>query len=161
MLTPTVEHKRHIGTTRITASGSDQLSYCAASTRNTSTTASVNANIAVDPSAAARAPARSIRIAWPGEGWCSTSRSIASIAWPELTPGAAFKLIVADGYRLYRMSITGPLTSRILATDPSGTIPPREFRTLRPVRSFNCLRKLASPCTLTCQVRPNRLKSLT
>ena len=29
-----------MGTTRITASGSDQLSYCAASTRNTSTTAS-------------------------------------------------------------------------------------------------------------------------
>ena len=30
---------RHIGTTRITASGSDQLSYCAASTRKTITTA--------------------------------------------------------------------------------------------------------------------------
>ena len=28
---------RHMGTTRITASGSDQLSYCAASTRNTAT----------------------------------------------------------------------------------------------------------------------------
>ena len=30
----------HIGTTRMTASGSAQLSYCAASTRNTNTTAS-------------------------------------------------------------------------------------------------------------------------
>ena len=38
--TPAIEHSRHIGTTRITASGSDQLSYWAASTRNTSTTAS-------------------------------------------------------------------------------------------------------------------------
>ena len=35
---PVTEQSRHIGTTRITASGSDQLSYCAASTRNTNTT---------------------------------------------------------------------------------------------------------------------------
>ena len=33
--TPTSELSRHIGTTRMTASGSDQLSYWAASTRNT------------------------------------------------------------------------------------------------------------------------------
>ena len=31
---------RHIGTIRMMASGSDQLSYCAASTRKTNTTAS-------------------------------------------------------------------------------------------------------------------------
>ena len=43
------EHNRHIGTTRITASGNDQLSYWAASTRNTSTTASKNTSIAVLP----------------------------------------------------------------------------------------------------------------
>ena len=36
--TPKIEHNRHIGTTRITASGSFQLSYWAASTRNTNTT---------------------------------------------------------------------------------------------------------------------------
>ena len=38
--TPTTEQSRHIGTTRITASGSDQLSYSAASARKTHTTAS-------------------------------------------------------------------------------------------------------------------------
>ena len=49
MFTPAIEQSRHIGTTRITASGSDQLSYWAASTRNTSTTASMKANMAVLP----------------------------------------------------------------------------------------------------------------
>ncbi len=124
MLTPTVEQSRHIGTTRITARGSDQLSYCAASTRNTSTTASVNAYIAVEPVCCCKSASsvHSDRMACGSLG--STSCSIASIAWPELTPGAGFRLIVADGYRLYRMIITGPLTSRILATDPNGTIAP-------------------------------------
>ena len=32
---------------------------------------------------------------------------------------------------LYRMIITGPLTSRTSATLPSGTIPPRSLRTLQ------------------------------
>ncbi len=44
MATPATEQRMHIGTTRITASGSDQLSYCPASTRNTSTTAPPNTN---------------------------------------------------------------------------------------------------------------------
>jgi hypothetical protein len=38
-----------MGTTRITARGSDQLSYCAASTRKTNTTARAKKNIAVLP----------------------------------------------------------------------------------------------------------------
>ena len=59
------------------------------------------------------------------------------------------------------MIITGPLTSRTSAMLPSGTIPPRSLRTCSRVRSSICLRKLASPWTLTCQVRPKRLKSLT
>ena len=37
--TPTTLDSRHIGTTRITASGRAQFSYRAASTRNTNTTA--------------------------------------------------------------------------------------------------------------------------
>ena len=49
ILTPRIALKRHIGTTRITASGSDQLSYCAASTRNTITTAKPKMYIAVFP----------------------------------------------------------------------------------------------------------------
>ncbi len=49
MTTPAMAQSRHIGTTRMTASGSDQLSYWAASTRNTSTTASRNTHMAVLP----------------------------------------------------------------------------------------------------------------
>ena len=47
--TPATEQSRHIGTTRITASGSDQLSYSAASARKTQTTASAKTYIAVLP----------------------------------------------------------------------------------------------------------------
>ena len=47
--TPTSEQSRHIGTTRITASGSDQLSYRAASARKTKTTASGKTYSAVLP----------------------------------------------------------------------------------------------------------------
>ena len=45
---------RHIGTTRMTASGSDQLSYCAASTRKTMTTAKPKTIIAVLPACSSR-----------------------------------------------------------------------------------------------------------
>ena len=47
--TPTTEQSRHIGTTRMTASGNVQLSYCAASTRNTNTTANAKKYMAVLP----------------------------------------------------------------------------------------------------------------
>ena len=47
--TPTIAHSRHMGTTRITAKGSDQLSYCAASTRKTINTATAKMAIAVLP----------------------------------------------------------------------------------------------------------------
>src|SRR5437660_141126 len=47
--TPVMEHSRHMGTTRMTANGSDQLSYCAASTRNTNTTASAKTKVTVLP----------------------------------------------------------------------------------------------------------------
>jgi hypothetical protein len=47
--TPTIDATRHIGTIRITATGSVRLSYCAASTRNTNTTASTKAKVAVLP----------------------------------------------------------------------------------------------------------------
>jgi len=39
---PATEHRMHMGTTRITASGRDQLSYWPASTRNTRITAPAN-----------------------------------------------------------------------------------------------------------------------
>ena len=44
-----MEAIRHIGTIRMTASGSVRLSYWAASTRNTNTTASRKAKMAVLP----------------------------------------------------------------------------------------------------------------
>ena len=47
--TPATEQSRHSGTTRITASGSDQLSYSAARARKTHTTASAKTYIAVLP----------------------------------------------------------------------------------------------------------------
>ena len=47
--TPTTEHNRHSGTTRITASGRDQLSYSAARARKTQATASPKTYIAVLP----------------------------------------------------------------------------------------------------------------
>ena len=122
--TPTIEQSKHIGTTRITASGSDQLSYCAARTRKTRTTARVKANMAVLPvwSCKSASSVHCGRIACGSSCW--TSFSMATIAWPELVPGAGFRLIVAEGYRLYRMIITGPLTSRTDATLPTGTMPP-------------------------------------
>ena len=53
-LTPVSALNRHMGTTRITASGNDQLSYCAASVRNTMTTAKAKIVIAVFPAKSSR-----------------------------------------------------------------------------------------------------------
>src|SRR5207247_5716183 len=48
-MTPMTEHSKHIGTTKITANGSDQLSYWAASTKKTRITASRKTNMTVLP----------------------------------------------------------------------------------------------------------------
>ena len=50
---------------------------------------------------------------------------------------------------------------RKLASDPTGTMTPRVLRTRSCGRSSGWSRNGASACTRTCQVRPNRLKSLT
>ena len=65
---------RHIGTTRITASGSDQLSYWAASTRKTMTTAKAKIIIAVLPGhAAPGTTCRSIRRpSFCGSSWSAS-----------------------------------------------------------------------------------------
>jgi hypothetical protein len=47
--TPLIAANRHMGTIRITASGSSKLSYCAAKSRNTNATARLNAIVAVLP----------------------------------------------------------------------------------------------------------------
>ena len=46
---PVTAHSRHIGTTRMTASGSDHDSYLAASTRKTSTVPSTKTKMAELP----------------------------------------------------------------------------------------------------------------
>src|SRR5690349_13770765 len=48
--------------------------------------------------------------------------SMAAMAWPELTPGAAAPLIVADGKRLYREITEGPELAFISAIAPTGTM---------------------------------------
>ena len=85
-----MEHSRHMGTTRITASGSDQLSYWAASTRNTSTTARTNTSMAVLPVCSC-SMASSVHSVAHGvdELLCWATCCISAMASPELTPGAA------------------------------------------------------------------------
>ena len=59
------------------------------------------------------------------------------------------------------MIITGPVVSRIPTIVASGTMFPASLRILICLMSSIWLRKSGIACTLTCQVRPNRLKSLT
>ena len=80
---------------------------------------------------------------------------------PVLTPGSEAPLIGAAGNILYRVIWTGPAESRTLATAPSGTMSPSALRTLSCLTVSASTRKGASAWTLTCQVRPKRLKSLT
>jgi hypothetical protein len=108
----------------MTASGSAQLSYWAASTRNTSATARTNTHMAVLPVWSWRkaSSVHSVRIdcGRMSGSWAVCSR--AAIAWPELVPGPASAWTAADGYMLYRVIITGPLTNRTVAKSASGTI---------------------------------------
>src|SRR5262249_57310659 len=98
--TPATEQSKHMGTTRITANGSDQLSYCAANTRNTSTTASRNTHMAVLPvwSCSSASSVHSVRID-SGNSRLDTS-SRAAMAWPELVSGPASACTAADSYML-------------------------------------------------------------
>src|SRR5688572_23250275 len=91
------------GTTRITANGNSQLSYCAASTRYTIRTANPNTQIASPETCFSwnAIDVQSYPID-PGNSRPATSSIVAS-AWLELTPGAAVPVIDAVGYRLYRV----------------------------------------------------------
>ncbi len=101
-----MEQSRHMGTTRMTARGRVQLSYCAASTRKTRATASEKAYIAVLPvwSWSRASSVQSVRMA---VGMlASATDCMASMAWPELTPGAGFSVdrgrgiqVVADDHQ--------------------------------------------------------------
>ena len=87
MNTPMTEQRMHIGTTRITASGNDQLSYCPASTRNTSTTAPPKTKPVVLPAMICRY-IRSVHSKPIDAGSClSANSSILAMTWPELSAG--------------------------------------------------------------------------
>ena len=108
MATPATAHNRHIGTTRITAIGIDQLSYWAASTRNTSTTAPANAMTGFWKIAQGLRPARQLLHisqlgpfdAMRSASCCLASASTSEITVPVLTPGSDPPLTVAAGYML-------------------------------------------------------------
>ena len=98
--TPAMEQSRHIGTTRMTASGSDQLSYWAASTRNTRITARRNTYMAVLPVCNCNSASSVQSVDIDGGRSCSAVSCISDRAVPELTPGAAEPLIAAAAYML-------------------------------------------------------------
>ncbi len=85
-----------MGTIRMMASGSVQLSYSAEWVRKTKSTHSGKMNRAVLPAMICLvASARSIRSVMAAGSSASASFSICSTAWPELTPGAQPPLIAA------------------------------------------------------------------
>jgi len=94
-----------------------------------------------------------------GKSWLSFS--MLARASPMLVPGSGSPLIDAVGYMLQRVIWTGPALSRTSATALSGTMSPSVLRTLNCLTDSASVRKRASACTFTCQVRPKRLKSLT
>ena len=81
-----------------------------------------------------------------------------AVSGPALLLGIAdFVVMTVDSYAF----VTGPTVSRISATAPSGTMSPSALRTFSCLTASASVRKRASACTFTCQVRPNRLKSFT
>src|SRR3954468_18918115 len=95
MYTPTRADRIHIGTIRMIAIGSDQLSYWAASTISTKTTASGNTSL-VNRSLLARIcwSVSSVHSELMVDGsWSAARSSMIWIAWDELVPGAVDPLI--------------------------------------------------------------------
>ena len=88
-MTPEIAATRHIGTIMITASGSVRLSYCAASTRNTNTTARMKANIAVLPALICWKASDVHSVAKPGGSVSAATLSMIAIACPCEYPAAA------------------------------------------------------------------------
>ena len=78
-----------IGTIRMMAIGSDQLSYCAASTRKTNSTESAKMYTAVLPVCRSWNASSVHSKPMLGERLCRIRVSMASSASPEDTPGAA------------------------------------------------------------------------
>ncbi len=98
--TPRMAKSRLRGTTRMMASGSDQLSYWAASTRKTISTHSGRMRIAVLPAWICSRVSSVHSMAMPGGRTFPARSLISSIASPELAPGARLPVISAVGYML-------------------------------------------------------------
>jgi len=88
-------------------------------------------------------------------------RSISSTAWPSEKPGAGEPVIVAEGNMLKRFTVSGPTLLDTRTRVLSGTIFPSALRTSRRLMSSGFMRNGWSAWTITRQVRPKRLKSLT
>ena len=141
---PTTALSRHIGTTSSTATGMVQLSYCAARTRYTSSTAPMKAKIAALPSISCRY-VNSVHSKVKSRVNSVLARpSIMLTVCPELTPGRDAPLMVAAVLMLYRVIMTGPPISLTVTNVPKGTICPLEFRTLSPLMSSGRARKAES-----------------
>ncbi|MCY1243708.1 hypothetical protein D9M72_567340 [compost metagenome] len=100
MDTPTSAESTPSGTIRIIASGSTQLSYWAASARNTKTTDSAKMNTAVLPVWRSwKASSVHSKVVPCGRIWAA-SASILSRAVPVETPGAGLPCTGTDTYML-------------------------------------------------------------
>ena len=76
----------------------------------------------------------------------SVSPAISStfaIASPELSPVCRFPVIAAAVYRLYRVTLLGPLISRMSTSVPSGTISPAIVPHLEQIDRFHSVAKIA------------------
>ena len=101
--TPAIAAKRHIGTIRMIASGSAQLSYWAAKTKNTNTVPSANTSVAVLPAKICWSESSVQAMSMPGGmapcptgGWAASDSRMA-IASPELVPGSVPPESSAEG----------------------------------------------------------------
>ena len=94
---PVTEASRHIGTIITTASGRFQLSYCAASTRNTNRAAAPNTSRDEVPGCCCWNASSVHSKPMPGGSTSRASSSIRCSAVPVATPGAATPITSAAG----------------------------------------------------------------
>ena len=99
-MTPIIAESTLIGTIRMIASGSVQLSYCAARTRKTNSTESAKMKSAVLPVSFCCSASSVHSNDMPGGKAAVARPSIRSSAWPEEIPGAAFPCSGTDVYML-------------------------------------------------------------
>src|SRR6185437_1246337 len=149
------------GTPNNTANGMDQLSYCAASTRNTMMMPNASTSPPpVDvlswydsPLSAAPTPSAAYLLC--------TNWSIAASISPELLPGPGDAVIKADVNPLNRVTTFGPLRNFTVVSDDTGINCDPVPRTYRPPMSWGCCRYGSCAWTCTRYVLPYRLKSFT